>query len=56
MCRSSGRGWTVMPCAPASTQVCATRSTSGTLPPRALRSVAALLTLTLRRITLADLV
>src|SRR5262245_3044004 len=39
-----------MPWQPASMQVRATRTTSGTAPPRALRSVAALFTLTLSRI------
>src|SRR6478672_8804839 len=45
--RASGRGCTVMPCAPASRQVRAARTMSGAWPPRELRSTAILLTLTL---------
>ena len=47
MCRSSGLGCTVMPSAPNISQSAATLRTSGWLPPRALRSVATLLMLTL---------
>ena len=47
ICRSSGRGCTVMPCAPNNSQSTAKRCTSGRLPPRALRSVATLLIFTL---------
>src|SRR5690349_22639127 len=47
MWRASGRGWTVMPWAPASRQARAARTTSGASPPRELRSTATLLTLTL---------
>ncbi len=46
MCRASARGWTVMPGAPAATQVRTASSTDGTRPPRELRTVAILLTLT----------
>src|SRR5262249_21653328 len=46
MCRSSARGCTVMPGAPASTQTFAASSTDGSRPPRELRSVATLLMLT----------
>ena len=49
MCRASARGCTVMPGAPASTIVRTASRTLGTRPPRELRSVATLLTLTLRR-------
>ena len=49
-CRRSARGWTVMPCAPARRQTSTASSTLGTRPPRALRSVATLLTFTDRRI------
>src|SRR5712692_7171224 len=47
MWRPSGRGWTVMPWQPASMQVRAACTTLGRSPPRALRSVAILLRLTL---------
>ena len=47
MWRASGRGCTVMPCAPASRHARAARTTSGAWPPRELRSTAILLTLTL---------
>src|SRR5207342_2140530 len=50
MWRASGRGCTVMPCAPASRQARAARTTSGSLPPRELRRTAILLTLTLRTV------
>ena len=50
ICRSSSRGCTVMPGAPASRQISTARGTLGTLPPRELRSVAILLTLTERLI------
>ena len=50
MWRSSSRGCTVMPCAPAATQVSTAVSTSGISPPREFRSVAILFTLTLREI------
>src|SRR6218665_1721018 len=43
ICRSSGRGCTVTPSAPKRSQSMATRATSGLLPPRELRRVAALL-------------
>ena len=46
--RSSGLGWTVMPCAPKASQSNATFNTFGTLPPRALRMVATLLMFTLK--------
>src|SRR5687768_14685675 len=46
MCRSSARGCTVMPGAPASIQTRAASITDGTRPPRELRTVATLLTLT----------
>ncbi len=46
MCRSSARGWTVMPGTPASTHTLTASSTDGTVPPRELRTVATLLTLT----------
>src|SRR6185436_5727084 len=46
MCRSSARGWTVMLGAPASTHTLTASSTDGTVPPRELRTVATLLTLT----------
>src|SRR5262245_38815209 len=46
MWRRSARGWTVIPGAPASTQIRTASSTLGVVPPRALRSVATLLTLT----------
>src|SRR5687767_9226388 len=47
MCRSSGRGWIVMPAAPASRQIVAQRSRSGMFScGRWLRSVATLLTFT----------
>ena len=49
MCRASARGWTVMPGAPAAMQTSTASRTLGTSPPRELRSVATLLTLTLRR-------
>ena len=49
MCRRSARGWTVMPGAPAATQTSTASSTLGTRPPRELRSVATLLTLTHNR-------
>ena len=42
ICLSSGRGCTVMPSAPKSSQSSATFTTFGTSPPRALRSVATL--------------
>ncbi len=47
--RSSARGWIVIPGAPAATIVRTAAITLGTSPPRALRRVATLLTLTLRR-------
>ena len=47
MWRSSARGWTVIPGAPAATATRAASTTLGTAPPRELRSVATLLTLTL---------
>ena len=46
MCRSSARGCTVMPGAPASSTPAPPRARTATLPPRELRSVATLLTLT----------
>src|SRR3982751_2795268 len=51
MWRSSARGWTVMPGAPASMQARTASRTEGSEPPRELRRVATLLTLTERRIT-----
>src|SRR5208283_1740575 len=50
ICRASGRGCTVIPWHPAAIQVRAASTTSGIFPPRAFRSVAILLTLTLSRI------
>src|SRR5712692_1325206 len=47
MWRPSGRGWTVIPWQPASMHVRAACTTLGRSPPRALRSVAILLRLTL---------
>src|ERR1700691_4608914 len=52
MCRASGRGCTVIPWHPAAMQVRAASTTLGIFPPRAFRSVAILLTLTLRRIVI----
>src|SRR5262245_51782263 len=46
MCRASARGWTVIPGAPASTQILTASSTDGRAPPREFLSVATLLTLT----------
>src|SRR6476661_9562952 len=46
MCRSSGRGCTVIPSAPKRCASTAAFTTSGLLPPRLLRSVASLLILT----------
>ena len=46
MWRSSGRGWTVMPCAPASSAMVAARVTLGMPSVRVLRSSATLLRLT----------
>src|ERR1035441_7092110 len=46
MCRPSGRGWTVMPCAPASSAAFASSTTLGIDKGRWLRSKAILLTLT----------
>src|SRR5216117_3855316 len=46
MCRASARGCTVIPGAPDSTQILTASSTDGTDPPRELRTVATLLTLT----------
>ena len=48
MCRSSGRGCTVIPCAPKASQSFAVFNTLGILPPLALRSVAILLMFTLK--------
>ncbi len=50
MCRSSGRGCIVMPSAPNRSQSVANCSTSGRLPPRALRRVATLFIFTLSRV------
>src|SRR5690606_24181395 len=50
MCRSSARGWTVMPGAPASMVTRNASTTDGRRPPRELRSVATLLTLTDSRV------
>src|SRR4051812_25838463 len=50
MCRWSSRGCTVIPGAPAARHVSTASGTLGTSPPRELRSVATLLTLTDRRI------
>src|SRR4029079_1755213 len=50
MCRPSARGCTVIPGAPAATAISTARSTLGSSPPRELRSVAILLTLTEREI------
>ena len=47
ICRSSGLGCTVMPCAPNFSQLIAATITSGLLPPRALRKVAILFMFTL---------
>ena len=47
MWRWSSRGWIVIPGAPAATQTSTASTTLGTSPPRALRTVATLLTLTL---------
>ena len=47
MCRSSARGCTVIPGAPAATQTRTASTTDRNVPPRELRSVATLLTLTL---------
>src|SRR5262245_31879560 len=46
MCRSSARGWIVMPGAPAATHTRTASTTDGTAPPREFRSVATLLTFT----------
>src|ERR671912_633846 len=46
MCRSSARGWTVMPGEPASMHTRTASITEGMRPPRELRTVATLLTLT----------
>src|SRR5712691_1638849 len=46
MCRASARGCTVIPGDPASTQTCTASITEGVRPPRELRTVAILLTLT----------
>src|SRR6476659_5089838 len=46
MCRSSGRGWTVMPCAPACSAIRAMASTDGQGRLRRLRRSAMALTLT----------
>src|SRR5690606_2326225 len=48
--RPSGRGCRVIPAAPASRQVLAARTRSGSPPPRELRSSATLLRLTLSRV------
>src|SRR6185295_9003300 len=50
MWRWSGRGCTVMPCAPAAIHACAAAQTSGWSPPRELRSTAILLTFTLSNV------
>src|SRR5712691_9411180 len=49
MWRRSARGCTVIPGAPAATQTSTASSTFGSRPPRELRSVATLFTLTLKR-------
>jgi len=49
--RWSARGCTVIPPAPARTHACTASTTLGDVPPRELRTVATLLTFTLRRIT-----
>jgi len=49
ICRSSGRGWTVMPSAPASCASAANRNTLGTAVRREFRRRATLFRLTLRR-------
>src|SRR5687767_2847983 len=54
MCRASGRGCTVIPCAPASRHVSAACTTSGSVPPRELRSTATLLTLTLSAVAIGS--
>src|SRR5579862_3759635 len=51
MWRWSGRGWTVMPWAPALSAISAMRTTLGMVPTRELRRVATLLTLTLSFVT-----
>jgi hypothetical protein len=53
MCRSSARGCTVIPGAPASRHVVTASVTLGTFPPRELRRVAILLTLTDRLMDMA---
>src|SRR6478736_2225891 len=50
MWRWSGRGCTVMPCAPAAMHACAAAQISGWSPPRELRSTAILLTFTLSKV------
>src|SRR5690349_1188433 len=54
-CRPSGRGWTVIPLAPASSAMRAARTTLGIPIVRVLRSKAILLRLTLRNVTAATL-
>src|SRR5471030_1196408 len=54
MCRRSARGWTVIPGVPAATQTSTASSTLGASPPRELRSVATLFTLTERRIMISS--
>src|SRR5678816_3499514 len=56
MCRASGRGCTVMPWAPASRHVLAACTTSGSDPPRELRSTAILLTLTLSAVAISSVI